>query len=85
MIVETAGGVQIADSSAALTAALDPCSADAVRDCAAANTSSATVLTSAITTATIIERADCGFVDLLMGMRPDHGKGSTAHGRSQNQ
>jgi hypothetical protein len=67
------GGAQIADSSAALTAALDPRRAEALRldDCVAANTSRAAVLTSAITTATTIERADCGFVDLLMGMRPD--------------
>ena len=61
------GAAQIADSSAALTAALDPCRAEAVRpgDCVAANTSRAAVLTSAITTATTIERADCGFVDRL--------------------
>jgi hypothetical protein len=51
----------------------------------AANTSRAAVLTSAITTATTIERADCGFVDLLKGMRPDYGKANAAHRRSQSQ
>jgi hypothetical protein len=70
-----------------LTAILDLCGADAVRpgDCVAANASRAAVLTSAITTATTIERADCCFVDLLMGMRPDHGKGNAAYCRSDRQ
>jgi hypothetical protein len=71
----------MADSSAALTAALDLCAAEPVRpgDCEAANTSRAAVLTSAITTATTIEPADCGFVDRLMSMCPDHGKANAAH------
>ena len=80
------GGAQIADSSAALTAALDQCGAEAVRpgDCVAANASRAAVQTSAITTATTIARSDCGFVDLI-GMRPDHGKGNAAYRRSDRQ
>jgi hypothetical protein len=51
----------------------------------AANASRAAVLTSAITTATTIARSDCCFVFLLMGMRPDHGKGNAAYCRSDRQ